>query len=373
MNLSNIGDYTTSNTVAYSNRNNVVDWNKHMAKWTNPFNLMPDLDPPSRKTKKKQKESNIETWHIDSLHRIYQHQSTIWSFGFHNNVIDLGWQLEQYESTGAFNSNKCAICLPGPETHSYETVCKWHHQLSVWHYLDIHFGIRGFLSTHEIICAGICATVERARALSIAIQCCSIVHSADSSRSKLFVNAPFQFDSTFPSLFVRRSQRSSYWRMPILCNKKCPLNKRNLQFKWLKYETWCEVVYGQWSRVETWNWWARQWSVAKNRQLRAVTMDTVHWQWSIWLSVVFKPAKMNLIAMWFELKMKDSFRLRRSTEHWTYDDSYEYIQHISCFHTGTIELDEKPKKKPKHSALIYFECLTYSVDNFPINNLQQIR
>lgn len=112
-------------------------------------------------------------------------------------------------------------------------------------------------------------------------------------------------------------------------------------------------MYGQWIRVEIWNWWARHW--LKSDSLSTVNMDTVHWQWSIWPVAVFKPAKMNLIAMWFELKMKDSFRLRHWNEHMMIVmNMYKYIS----LHTGTIELDEKLKKKkktPKHSALIYSE------------------
>lgn len=89
------------------------------------------------------------------------------------------------------------------------------------------------------------------------------------------------FNSIHHLLHCSFIERSCWW-ISILCNKNCPLNKQNLQFKWLGYETSWDVVYGQWIRVETWNWWACQWSVVKIRQLRAVNMDTVHWQLSIW-------------------------------------------------------------------------------------------
>lgn len=143
--LSNNGDYTTPNTMEYSNRNNVVHWNKHMAKWTNPFKLMPTLDPESKERKKTEQHWNLTHRFIASyLSTPIDH----WSFEFYNNVIDLAWQFEQYELAkhSIRISNKCVICSPGPWTHLCETVCKWHHQLSVWHYLDIHFGVWVFIN-----------------------------------------------------------------------------------------------------------------------------------------------------------------------------------------------------------------------------------
>lgn len=59
-------------------------------KWTNPFNF--DTNRGEKK--------NWETWHIDSLHRIY-HRIDVGQFGFYNNVIDI-WNGQENDHLDLF-------------------------------------------------------------------------------------------------------------------------------------------------------------------------------------------------------------------------------------------------------------------------------
>lgn len=116
-------------------------------------------------------------------------------------------------------SNKCVICLPRPET-----VCKWHHQLSVWHYLDIRFGLWVFINGWNHL-AGICANVQELFQLQLNAVQLFIQPIVDS-------NCLWMLHFNWIHHLLHCSFSCCWWNS-ILCNKNCPLNKQNLQFKWL--------------------------------------------------------------------------------------------------------------------------------------------
>lgn len=91
-----------------------------------------------------------------------------------------------------------------------------------------------FLSTHEIIWLGFVRTCNVQELFQLQFNAVQLFIQpiVVDPNGLLFVNASFQFDSPCPLLFVRiEAKQSSCWCISILCNKNCPLNKQNLQFK----------------------------------------------------------------------------------------------------------------------------------------------